>query len=658
MEFRHDIHALRAVAVIAVLLYHFSVMGISGGFAGVDVFFVLSGYLMTGMILGGMDKGNFSLAAFYASRARRIIPALFALSITLLAAGWFLLSPSDLELLAKHANATITFTSNFTFNDEEGYFDVPSKTKWLLHSWSLSVEWQFYLLYPLLLLAIARYAGRRAVTPVLWLLGIVSLGASIALTPLKPEAAFYLLPLRMWELIAGGLVYAHSARLSFSPSSSRWLEVLGLALLAAAFFLVTPETLWPSYTALLPVIGTVMVLLARRDAQWMKQPFVASIGAWSYSIYLWHWPVVVALAYFNKSNTILWVILGIVLSMALGAASYRLVERPARRYGVTRSPRWHVLATLAAIGIVATASLIAKETLTLPQRVSAEVVRIDAESTNRFAHIPKECGFNRDTQQLVPCLIRNDQPLTAIVWGDSHAGSILGAVYRAIPGAIYYFGHQCALLHDAELNSKGAHNHCPSFTRQVMEFINAQPQHIPLIVVNRYAVNLVGANESASPGRGFTYTDLGAEQAQRDPFVLYQERLVDTLCQVAATRKVYAVLPIPEMGVDVPHSLARQWMLGIRPQEISISRMQYDVRNQVPIAALKEAQKRCGVVLLDPTPYLCDTERCYGARDAQSYYFDDDHLSETGNELLIPMMHAALASPAPSPKAKHRKHSK
>ena len=159
LEFRKDINGLRAYAVLAVMLYHFQIPFFNGGFVGVDVFFVISGYLMTRIILQGMEKGNGWLLNFYYGRARRIIPAVLVLCAVLLFLGWFLVLPEDYRKLAKHSVAALTFSSNVTFWKESGYFDVASHEKWLLHTWSLSVEWQFYLLYPLILWVARRLFG-------------------------------------------------------------------------------------------------------------------------------------------------------------------------------------------------------------------------------------------------------------------------------------------------------------------------------------------------------------------------------------------------------------------------------------------------------------------------------------------------------------------
>ncbi len=634
MDFRRDMNGLRAYAVLAVLLFHFGVPGFGGGFSGVDVFFVLSGYLMTGIIAGGLYAGRFSLTDFYLSRARRILPALAVLCVVLLAAGWFWLSPADYELLGKHAAASINFTSNFTYKDEEGYFDVPSQTKWLLHSWSLSLEWQFYLLYPLLLVAAVKLFDPNKRT-LIWTnagLGALSLLAAWTLSKLAPVDAFYLLHTRAWEMCAGGLVFLCAAQRKPNP----WLEISGLLAVLASCLIFDASMPWPGFAALLPVGGAVLVLLANRQSSWLTNNRPAQIlGRWSYSVYLWHWPLVVVLSYCNLRGDARWVAAAMLGSLLLGAASYYVIEQPVRRSAWLRR---RAIAIPTALGMMIALTVLGTFIYKhhgLPSRVPPEVLRIDAEAEKRYP-MPKSCQkFSHDT--IAPCHIDAEQSVRWVVMGDSHATSILGAVSDALPGGIHFYTRQCATLQDTELLSKGILNNCTQYIRTVTAQIDALPPDVTLIIINRYAANLVGPNEASGQRYGFHYTDIGEEQETQDPSVLYHQRLVKTLCHFAKKRKVIAVRPIPELGVDVPRLLARGLMTGRPLQDISVTRAEYDARNKVPLEALEQASRQCGVQLIDPTEVLCDAGQCYGAKQGRTYYFDDDHLSESGNDILVPL---------------------
>lgn len=302
--FRPDINGLRAWAVIAVVLFHFGVPGFDGGFVGVDVFFVISGYLMTRIIATGLATGRFSLGAFYLARARRIVPALLLVCLAVLGVGWFFLPPFDFSRLGSQVLSAALFISNIRFSREGGYFDVAAHEKLLLHTWSLSVEWQFYLLLPLLLMVVFRLGrGPKWIPATLLLSFTASLLASVLSTPSAPTQAFYLLPTRAWEMVAGGLVYCLATRVELSALSRRALETLGLALIVASIALFDSNSPWPGWRALVPVLGAALVLWAARvDSVWTGNWLAQRLGDSSYSIYLWHWPLVVLLGYLGWRN--------------------------------------------------------------------------------------------------------------------------------------------------------------------------------------------------------------------------------------------------------------------------------------------------------------------------------------------------------------------
>lgn len=636
--FRNDINGLRAYAVIAVVLYHFGIGFMPGGFVGVDVFFVLSGFLMTGIVLGGLEKKKFSLGQFYLGRARRIIPALAVLCVALLAFGWFWLAPSDYATLGKHSAGAMSFTSNFTFKDEEGYFDAPSQTKWLLHSWSLSVEWQFYLLYPLLLAGFARFVSRKPshLNALLWLVGVASFIACVFVSPRNNAFAFYLLPTRAWEMVLGGLVYCYAARLRLSMQASMGCESAGLALIVMSAIAFTTDLAWPGIYALVPAGGAALVLLAtHQDSPFTSHRVLQAIGNWSYSIYLWHWPLAVGLGYFGHKGELPWILGAVAVSVLLGYGSYRWVEQPTRRYFTVRHWRTGTVAAIGSILLIGGIGAAVDHGEEFAGRVPADIAAIDRETTNRFA-LPDGCGFNRTTQELTPCII-GDAPVRQVILGDSHARSIVGAVQAALPGGIQFYSHQCATIFDSELRSKGNRNHCPGFMRSAWEQIQVLPRDVGVIVINRYAVNVRGPNEGLHKPWGILYNTMTDAERRMDTDALYKERLASSLCLMAKHRPVTAVLPIPEMGRDVPMTLVRQRMAGHDVREVTLPLATYRERNAPVVAALQEARARCGITLLDPVPYLCEGDTCYGAKDAQPRYFDDDHLSETGSRLLVPM---------------------
>lgn len=322
-KFRTDINGLRAIAVASVVIFHFSPALLPGGFVGVDVFFVISGFLMTGIIFRGLDNNSFSILKFYASRANRIIPPLAALCFFLLIFGWIYLTPLDYQMLAKHVASSLGFISNIVYWKEAGYFDPASQEKWLLHTWSLSVEWQFYILYPLVLVALRSFLSLHAIKKIILLGTFLGFALSIVASYMWPKSAYFLLPTRAWEMMIGGIAFLYP--LVLNEQRSRALQNVGLIMILASFFVLTKEYSWPGVFALLPVLGSYLFILANYSGNvLLNRPFMRIIGKSSYSIYLWHWPIVVALFYYSFDGV--FVVLGILFSVLLGFLSYKYIE--------------------------------------------------------------------------------------------------------------------------------------------------------------------------------------------------------------------------------------------------------------------------------------------------------------------------------------------
>lgn len=358
MEFRKDINGLRAVAVLAVVLFHFGVPGLGGGFVGVDVFFVISGFLMTGIIFSKINNDKFSVLSFYLDRCRRIVPALAVVSGVLLTLGYFLLIPDELKVLGKHVGASLMFLSNIVFWTENGYFDLASHEKWMLHTWSLSVEWQFYILYPLLILLLKRIIGLDKARFAIAAFAVLSFLISLYASDRWPGAAFYLLPTRAWEMFAGGLIYLFPV--SMGKRASVVLEALGLLLIAYSIAVFDSESIWPGWRALIPVLGASLVIYsARPDSVFICNRVFQVIGASSYSIYLWHWPLAVFVSYWGLNGQVSWIAACIMCSIFIGYLSYRYVENIAGKNpkkargggGITRA--FFLLAGSGSLAIVA-----------------------------------------------------------------------------------------------------------------------------------------------------------------------------------------------------------------------------------------------------------------------------------------------------------------
>lgn len=640
--FRGDINGLRAWAVAAVVFYHFGVPGFGGGFIGVDVFFVISGFLMTRIVVHGLERGDFSLLAFYIARARRILPALIVLCAVLMALGWWWLLPLDYKALGNHAVFSLAFLSNINFWREAGYFDAASHEKWLLHTWSLAVEWQFYLLLPLVLLAVWKWRpGRPAVIAVMGVGLLVSLILSLVLTPLRPVAAFFLLPTRAWEMLAGGMVYLLANRWALTVRQRLMLETASIALVMGSIVGFDAASAWPGWRALVPVLGTVGVLLAARSVSgWTGHPVAQWLGTRSYSLYLWHWPMVVALTYLGWQADPKAVVIGLLLTLVLGDLSYRLAESPARVHLGRLRLGWGMAVLLGGSVAVAASGGGVRLMDGVSGRFSPVVENVASESNNKKER--RDYCFTSGGTQSPSCMYGGDR-LRAILIGDSHADAVTTALAQAVPGegGIMDWSYiSCPTLFGVKnLSPKfRPEEKCGEFLEWAKQKLTDIPGNVPLVIVNRSTVYAIGHNEPGEQNTNIPAVYFDQPYATATPAFLaeYSQRLTDTACQLARSRPVYLMRPIPEMGVDVPKSMARAMTFGLRA-EVSISLADYHQRHAVVWAAQDAARDRCGVQILDPLPYMCSEGRCHGAKDGRPLYYDDDHLSEYGNKLLVPM---------------------
>lgn len=337
MLYRREIDGLRGVAVLVVVLFHAGFLTLSGGFVGVDVFFVISGYLITTILINELQEGRFSIAGFYERRARRILPALFVVMLACLPLAWLWLFPKDLKKFTDSIMAVIFFLSNHLFSNQSNYFDTATELKPLLHTWSLAVEEQYYLLFPLILMATWKL-GQRWVLAMLITLIVSSLLLAQWMSAAKPELGFYILPTRAWELLIGGLVafyVTHPKRQEISAPLNQGGSLLGLALLIYAVLAFNPQTPFPSVYALVPTVGAALIILCANPAtivgRLLGHRFLVGIGLISYSAYLWHQPLFAftRYRYLEHPGQLLLGALA-VLSFILGYLTWRFVETPFR----------------------------------------------------------------------------------------------------------------------------------------------------------------------------------------------------------------------------------------------------------------------------------------------------------------------------------------
>lgn len=651
LNYREDINGLRAWAVIAVLLFHFKLIGLSGGFVGVDVFFVISGYLMTAIIIRGYEKESFSIGQFYLARIRRILPALLVLVTVLLILGWFWLPTSYYKTLGDQAGYAISFVSNIFFWTTSGYFDSAAEEKWLLHTWSLAVEAQFYLLYPLFIAFIWRlWKTVKAIALGVLMLLVVSLALNIYVTQWQPSAAFYLFPTRSWELAAGALVFLIAKQRGINPLQRNISYWLGWGMLIGSFIFISNHLEWPGYWAMFPVIGTGLIILGHHENSQLTNNVIAQwVGDRSYSLYLWHWPLVVTLNFASLQNKWSWVITAFSLSILFAHFSYRFVEVPTRQRLSKKVFKTELRTIFFVWFMIIVFGAIAVDFASKVARLPSDVESVANEVHNKYNRIDSCSGVSGKTNQPVDCYYdeSHKSSLGIIAIGDSHTYALFTALGAAAHNynfnALHWAQSACPFIIGAEHYPERYDKKCSVFNENVIRSLEKFPG-VPVVLVARWNASIHGQNEMQNSHSNISFSKENSKGSSmqliyKDEGFLeaFEADFIETVCQLKKDREVFIVRPIPEIGINVPDRLSRNIIFGKNEGDIKISRAEYDSRSHLVWKVQDKAAQICGAQILDPLPYLCDSEYCYGSRNQFPLYFDDDHLSEYGNKRLIPM---------------------
>ena len=639
--YRREIDGLRAFAVVPVVLFHAGVPGFSGGYVGVDIFFVISGFLITSIIWRETQDGTFSIVNFYERRARRILPALGVVVFVSLIAGWIVQTPGAFKDTAEEAVSTALFASNIYYFYFLDYFATAAEMRLLLHTWSLAVEEQFYILWPLVLLAFAAIAHRGFRFGVTLVFG-VSFVLAVVITPRFPQASFYLLPTRAWELMTGAILALRMVPPLRQAALREVASLAGLAMILAAVVLYDETTIFPGMAALLPCVGAALVLHTG-GSTWVGRllalsPFVF-VGLISYSFYLWHWPPL-ALARTVAGSADLPVWLGIATSAAaFGVAilSWRYIERPFRNRTRIGARTVFVLsgATLSGLFVMSLAIVVANG---VPGRYDARAIALYQEALTTADH---HCESRLPRDGL--CRIGNtDGVPSVLVWGDSHARALLPAMDIALAAAGL---DGVAAVHLACLPLPGArrasgHDSCIQFTEAVASMLDAPNQPIDtVIIVGRWALNVEGTR---APGEAGAPVRLVADDSVVQGNAGVVRHTLTNLVEHLRARGIRVVFlgDVPEIGWNVAD---RVLMASKLPTLETSGPMLSDVdaRGREANSILADLAMHEGVDLVPIAPILCRPQ-CETVRDGRSLYKDDDHLSTFGASLVGPALGRAI----------------
>jgi peptidoglycan/LPS O-acetylase OafA/YrhL len=630
--YRPDIDGLRAFAVLAVLVYHAFPDVLRGGFAGVDVFFVISGYLITRDILTRQADGTFTLLDFYVRRVRRIFPALITVLLATLLFGWVVLYPHELEQLLMHVAASVAFVQNFKLLGEAGYFDTSAQLKPLLHLWSLSIEEQFYLLWPLLL-----FVKRKLV------LVLVAIGASFAanvwLTEHNQTAAYYLPITRFWQIAAGALLAIRPVHLA--RDRAELASLTGAVLCVGSVIVLAAGAGYPGWPGLVPTVGAALVIaggpgtLVGRALGW--RPAVA-VGLISYPLYLWHWPVLAYLRTLNADPPVWAIVLSVLLSVALAAATYRWVERPLRHPQHARAKAKGLAVSMTVLGALGLAA--APVAAHIP-RLHDGIARSAAMTADLKLH--DLSGFARcQAPQLraIPDMsfcLQSGPSATAVLLGDSHAVHFYRALVTADRdrGWLLLTQSGCPPLYVVHVH--GPNVDCRRRMDTAIDALAAEPA-IDVVVLSFYAgythaVDM--AFEHLSPNAGPSHYKLEHPQARDKPEALLIGLRATVERLVAAGKRVTILLDVAELPFLPANCITRPLSVG-KIERCGVPLRQAQERRQLVETLARQLERELTAVrVFDPLALLCDDRWCAVDRPGMLLYYDSHHLSVRGAEMVI-----------------------
>jgi peptidoglycan/LPS O-acetylase OafA/YrhL len=652
-KYRADVDGLRAVAVTAVIFFHLGIPTFQNGFVGVDVFYVISGYLITSLIAKDLAAGRFSIVMFYERRLRRIFPALFTVLFVCILIGSIVLYPEELTKFGKSLVTTTFFVSNFYFWHSAlptGYFDTTaSAAQPLLHTWSLAVEEQFYLLFPLALYLLFRWSRER-VNKWLFILTISSFALNLWTTQLKPIVAFYWLMPRAWELLLGALLATKAVPLIRSNLLREIAALLGIGMILCAVCLPMKGLPFPGYIVLLPCVGAWLIIYAGESGPSFVSRIlsfgpVVFIGVISYSLYLWHWPAIEFSKHFPfnlRGNAEIAFVL--VFSVLAAFVSFEFIERPFRGSASPFSRRQIFAYGFAASVLTAAFGFAAYRSRGLPQRYDPHTRQIVLANQERIGDFDESCAnFQTGVHSIgdiKSCDVGDKSQRKILFFGDSHLQQLYPAIKKIFNSpdfrdrsVVTAFAPAC--LPDEHINNRTANGyHCDSFAKFAM--LRAQKEDIDSVflgfstwwenkeddpfclVVNEECVKALSRNEL----RRQFLTDLS------DEIHLLKEH----------GKNVIVCLPFPIFRERIPELAMSNAIFG----RIGLSRTPKETSSLSLHDEIKAVATNAGADVFDPRETLCTGDRCTTSVAGVSIYKDNNHLARSQVAILESNLRAVL----------------
>ncbi len=668
-NYRADIDGLRAIAVLSVVIFHAFPAYLNGGFIGVDIFFVISGFLISGVVVEGLSQNNFSFLEFYRRRVWRIFPALLLVLVATLVLGWFVLLANEYAQLGKHVAGGAGFVSNLLFWAEVGYFDNAADTKPLLHLWSLGVEEQFYLIWPVALwLASTRKFKLLGLTLVVV---VMSFALNIATVPLDRAASFYSPFTRFWELTLGAALALLSHQRKLFPGRdarvvNNVLSILGAGLIAAGLVLINKQSQFPGWWALFPALGATL-LIAAGHASWLNR-FVLSnrllvwVGLISYPLYLWHWPLLSFASVIESGPLPREIRLAVVLlSFLLAWLTVKFLEHPIRFRRHARPGRvtFALVALMAAVGVAG-----------LGIHAAGGLESRHPLQEQSWSKWPDKLGHHDECIAMMGRLGRSvgycsiqdiDRNPDIVIVGDSHGNQLFPGVEKALDGTaenvLNLGAGPCLPFFNVAFIETGFPNKCHEYIDPSLQFVIDTDAVKTVVLASRGPLYL--------SGRGYRHDRGGEEGFDRklvlttmpqlqDPREIFRIAMTDTIERLLQKdKRVIFYLDGPELDFD-PKSC-----VDMRPVRLTsnkakspcaVPRKEFDDRNaDYRAQVFSVLEKFPEVQVFDAAKTFCDEKFCWALLEGKMLYRDDDHLSVDGSELvakgLTPLLRGASAKP-------------
>ncbi len=664
MNYRPEIDGLRALAVLPVFLFHLGIYGFSGGFVGVDIFFVISGYLITSIIWNDLEKGTFSFSKFYERRVRRIIPALYLV----LAFSWlftFLFFMDDeFKYFCRSTLSTLLFYSNIQFWNEAGYFDLKSHMKPLLHTWSLSIEEQFYIVFPTLLILLRKFMKKYTVH-LLSIFAIGSFAFDVYVLRRDSNSAFYFMHLRAWELLLGCLLALKAFPKIKLKGLSECISFLGLVLIVYSIVWLDSKSKFPGFNALIPCVGTALIIycssfnIQTNVAKFLSNRIFVFVGKISYSLYLWHWPLIVFTKYWVAGNlSPVHFISILAIGFLLSFLSWKYLEQPIRmKSGFFKKMKPLLLGTAIATTCLCIFSVIGGfVTDSFPSRLPQRVLNYSkgTTDTNPMREKCHDEGMNRVKENdLCELGISSGQQPQFIVWGDSHADALFPA-FDLMAKKTGSYGLYASLSSCTPLMGvvKKGQSKCYEFNNLMIEFIRKNKIKNVVLVANWHPGGITlkkpdekkpnDENEKADDMDELQTVDKKNGKRYTDNEIqIFKDALESTITNVEQVpANAWFLATVPRSKFEVSSVLGRYESFNRDKSKLHIKLSNYKETSKEVAEVIQELKKQHVINVIDPTEAFCsdETGKCIVEVEGKPLYRDQGHLTTFGSTYVAPAL--------------------